>query len=234
MFQSMVRQQVAEHVLLKCTSRSCAGLSDLLAEPRGRPEDDRGGRNDHAGCSTKVSCGASSLPHARDEHPRYQTAPRGDPGVRSVNCCARRAPFRSPSVGRFCARIDFETRYTKNMLRRSRRRGSRRLLAVIGIENVSTRPGSKPKSSLRAYVVRCSPNIGLKSDIAPCPSCANRFTLRCEKTASLFAITNRGYFLCRWQAIAKSARTFEYDGFRSECVRSTRPRSCHVEVLAKS
>ena len=29
---------------------------------RGRPEDDRGGRNDHAGCSTKVSCGASSLP----------------------------------------------------------------------------------------------------------------------------------------------------------------------------
>jgi hypothetical protein len=29
MFQRMVRQQVAEHVLLKCTSRSCAGLSDL-------------------------------------------------------------------------------------------------------------------------------------------------------------------------------------------------------------
>jgi hypothetical protein len=29
---------------------------------RGRPEDDRGGRKDHAGCSTKVSCGASSLP----------------------------------------------------------------------------------------------------------------------------------------------------------------------------
>jgi len=26
---------------------------------RGRPEDDRGGCNDHAGCSTKVSCGAS-------------------------------------------------------------------------------------------------------------------------------------------------------------------------------
>src|SRR6267378_1255281 len=29
MFQRMVRQQVAEHVLLKCTSRSCAGLSDV-------------------------------------------------------------------------------------------------------------------------------------------------------------------------------------------------------------
>ena len=29
-------------------------------------------------------------PHARDEHPRDQTAPRGDPGVRSANCCARR------------------------------------------------------------------------------------------------------------------------------------------------
>src|ERR1700704_1050474 len=29
MFQRMARQQVAEHVLLKCTSRSCAGLSDL-------------------------------------------------------------------------------------------------------------------------------------------------------------------------------------------------------------
>src|SRR5258705_3530903 len=29
-------------------------------------------------------------PHARDEHPWYQTAPRGDPGVRSVYGCARR------------------------------------------------------------------------------------------------------------------------------------------------
>ena len=29
------------------------------------------------------------------------------------------------------------------------------------------------------------------------------------------------------------ARTFEYDGVRSECVRSTRPRSCHVEVLGE-
>jgi hypothetical protein len=29
-------------------------------------------------------------PHARDEHRRYQTAPRGDPGLRSVYRCARR------------------------------------------------------------------------------------------------------------------------------------------------
>ena len=29
------------------------------------------------------------------------------------------------------------------------------------------------------------------------------------------------------------ARTFEYDGVRSECVRSTRPRRCHVEVLGE-
>ena len=29
-------------------------------------------------------------PHARDEHRRHQTAPGGDPGVRSVCCCARR------------------------------------------------------------------------------------------------------------------------------------------------
>src|SRR5712672_278872 len=29
-------------------------------------------------------------PHARDEHRLYQTAPRGDPGLRSVCCCARR------------------------------------------------------------------------------------------------------------------------------------------------
>jgi hypothetical protein len=29
-------------------------------------------------------------PHARDEHRRYQTAPRRDPGLRSVYCCARR------------------------------------------------------------------------------------------------------------------------------------------------
>ncbi len=27
-------------------------------------------------------------PHARDEHLRYQTVPRGDPGLRSVSCCA--------------------------------------------------------------------------------------------------------------------------------------------------
>ena len=34
--------------------------------------------------------------------------------------------------------------------------------------------GPNRKSSLRAYVVRCSPNIGLKSDIAPCPFGANK------------------------------------------------------------
>ena len=28
-------------------------------------------------------------PHARDEHRRYQTVPRGDPGMRSVSCCMR-------------------------------------------------------------------------------------------------------------------------------------------------
>jgi transposase len=27
--------------------------------------------------------------HARDEHRRYQTVPRGDPGMRSVSCCTR-------------------------------------------------------------------------------------------------------------------------------------------------
>jgi len=32
----------------------------------------------------------SLQPHARDEHRRYQTAPRRDPGLRSVYCCARR------------------------------------------------------------------------------------------------------------------------------------------------
>ncbi len=34
-------------------------------------------------------------PHARDEHLRYQTVPRGDPGLRSVSCCGGRG-----SVGR--------------------------------------------------------------------------------------------------------------------------------------
>src|SRR5216684_1605530 len=29
-------------------------------------------------------------PHARDEHRRYQTTSHGDPGVRSLYCCARR------------------------------------------------------------------------------------------------------------------------------------------------
>ena len=38
-------------------------------------------------------------PHARDEPPRYQTAPRGDPGVRSVYCCARRVTVRVAQRG---------------------------------------------------------------------------------------------------------------------------------------
>jgi len=33
--------------------------------------------------------------------------------------------------------------------------------------------------------------------------------LQCGKTASLFAITNSGYPLCRWQAIAKSRQLVE-------------------------
>jgi hypothetical protein len=33
--------------------------------------------------------------------------------------------------------------------------------------------------------------------------------LHCGKTASLFAITNSGYPLCGWQAIAKSRQLLE-------------------------
>jgi hypothetical protein len=37
-------------------------------------------------------------PHARDEHRRYQTAPRGDPGLRSVSCCAHFVTVQSLSA----------------------------------------------------------------------------------------------------------------------------------------
>jgi hypothetical protein len=38
---------------------------------------------------------------------------------------------------------------------------------------------------------------------------AKKDRLHCGKTASLFAITNSGYPLCGWQAIAKSRQLLE-------------------------
>src|ERR1700746_2553393 len=44
--------------------------------------------------------------HARDEHRRYQTVPRGNPGLRSVSRCARRVTVQVAQLGLGCARID--------------------------------------------------------------------------------------------------------------------------------
>jgi hypothetical protein len=45
-----------------------------------------------------------------DEPPRYQTTPRGDPGLRSVSCCARHVTVqpaqRSPEAARIDSRLD--------------------------------------------------------------------------------------------------------------------------------
>ena len=82
-------------------------------------------------------------PHARVEPPRYQTAPRRDPGVRSVYCCARRVTVQVAQRGPRLRPDLLRTRYSKNMLRRSHRRGSRPVACSFwGRKNVSTRPGT--------------------------------------------------------------------------------------------
>ena len=80
-------------------------------------------------------------PYARDEHLRYQTVARSDPGLRRVLVRAVR-PLRSLSTARGCARIDSRTRYSKNRLSRSPRGPSRPVACSYwGTKNVSTRPG---------------------------------------------------------------------------------------------
>ena len=71
-------------------------------------------------------------PYARDEHLRYQTVARSDPGLRRVLVRAVK-PLRSLSTARGCARIDFELDTAKigsaGLLEVHRAR----LLAVIGV-----------------------------------------------------------------------------------------------------
>src|SRR6266403_4859944 len=82
-------------------------------------------------------------PHARDEHRRYQTTSRGDPGVRSVYRCARRVTVQVAQRGPRVCPDWLQIRYSQNMLRWSRRRGSRPAACSFWkIENVFTRPGS--------------------------------------------------------------------------------------------
>src|SRR4029077_4561256 len=45
-------------------------------------------------------------PHARDEHRRYQTVPRGNPGLRGVSRCARRVTVQVAQHGLRLRRID--------------------------------------------------------------------------------------------------------------------------------
>src|SRR5258708_4936912 len=86
-------------------------------------------------------------PHARDEHRRYQTAPRRDPGLRSVYCCARRVTVQVAQHGSRLRPDSLQTRSSKNMLRRSRPRGSRPAACSFwGRKKVFTRPGSKPEN----------------------------------------------------------------------------------------
>jgi hypothetical protein len=47
---------------------------------------------------------AYNLP--RDEHRRYQTVPRGNPGLRSVSRCARRVTVQIAQHGRIDSRLD--------------------------------------------------------------------------------------------------------------------------------
>ncbi len=67
----------------------------LLYQLKGTPEDADGGdalsdEDAAEGGGRDGDARARLQPHARDEHRRYQTAPRRDPGLRSVYCCARR------------------------------------------------------------------------------------------------------------------------------------------------
>src|SRR5580693_7555996 len=82
-------------------------------------------------------------PHARDEYRRHQTTSRGGPRVRSAYCCARRVTVQAAERGPWLRPDLLQTRYSQNMLRWSRRRGSHPAACSFWkIENVFTRPGS--------------------------------------------------------------------------------------------
>src|SRR5712672_1629698 len=81
-------------------------------------------------------------PHAREEHRRYQTTSRGDPGLRSVYRCARRVTVqvaqRGPEVAPGLTPDSVQQKYTQTVV-------STRIVPgcvqFLGRKNVFTRPG---------------------------------------------------------------------------------------------
>ncbi len=83
------------------------------------------------------------------------------------------------------------------------------------IEGTARHPGAKPcnrravqgdcRASHGRYCSRSRHSIAAQYRLI----WAKDDRLHCGKTASLFAITNSGYSLCRWQAIAKSRQIIE-------------------------
>jgi hypothetical protein len=113
----MVRQQVAEHVLLKMHVPVMRGPIGPCLPSHGRPEDGRGGCNDHAGCSTKVSCGTSSLPRVSRLNSSVRTNATATPTVAiSIGIakpCGWLAASASPLIDH-CLQVDIRgSRWTR-------------------------------------------------------------------------------------------------------------------------
>src|ERR1700730_14374525 len=82
-------------------------------------------------------------PHARNEHRRHQAAPGGNPGVKSSCCYAHRVTVQVAQRGPRLRPGRLQTRYSKNMLKPSCRRGSPPVACSFwGRKNVFTQPGS--------------------------------------------------------------------------------------------
>ena len=85
---------------------------------------------------------------------------------------------------RGCVRIDSRLD-SKNMLRRSRRRGSRPVACSFwGRKNVFTRPGSKTEVTALKSDFRCYPNNGHRATTAACPFRAD-FVAKVENRSAL-------------------------------------------------
>jgi hypothetical protein len=152
MFQRMVRQQVAEHVLLKCTSRSCAGLSDLACRATAVLKTIAAAATDHAGCSTKVSCGTSSSPRVSRLNSSVRTNATATPTVAlSIGIakpCGWLAASASPLIDH-CLQVD---------IRGSRWPVSRRLRSTL-INGHSQSPSGRLKRARKQHAEQFAPNF---------------------------------------------------------------------------
>src|SRR5712672_228274 len=96
-------------------------------------------------------------PHAREEHRRYQTTSRGDPGLRSVYRCARRVTVqvaqRGPEVAPGLTPDSVQQKYTQTVV-------STRIVPgcvqFLGRKNVFTRPGPKPDARKNCNLLAAS------------------------------------------------------------------------------